>query len=66
MPQSESHKVVHIYSGQCCTFTPALTQTGESHLGNPGFMGTANTLSPALPNTHPRLLNRDERREYYA
>ncbi len=31
----------------------------------PDLMGTANTLSPALPTTHPRLMNRDERREAY-
>ena len=27
---AESHQVVHFYAGQWCTFTPALTEIGET------------------------------------
>ncbi len=41
------------------------TNTDAPGGGQSVHRGTANTLSPALPNTRPRLMNRDQRREAY-
>lgn len=73
MADDENSSVLGIIGGSGLYDIPGLADTRWRRVASPFgeasdeilLMGTANTLSPALPNTHPRLMNRDERREAY-
>ncbi len=73
MADDEDSPVLGIIGGSGLYDSPGLAEVRWRRVASPFgeasdeilFMGTANTPSPALPNTHPRLMNRDERREAY-
>ncbi len=73
MADDGNGSVLGIIGGSGLYDIPGLADTHWRRVASPfgeasdeiHLMGTANTLSPALPNTHPRLMNRDKRREAY-
>ncbi len=73
MADDENSPVLGIIGGSGLYDIPGLADTRWRRVASPFgeasdeslLMGTANTLSPGLPNTHPRLMNCDKRREAY-